>query len=608
MNEKAPGRKPSAKTYSAVNITEILSIVQARTGAAKKSPSGWQARCPAHEDKNPSLSISEGDDGRTLLHCQAGCTVEAVCAAIGIGAKDLFPVNGATVKPRLVCAYDYHDRDGNLVFQVCRFDPKDFRQRRPDGNGGWIKDVKGFQKVLYRLPEVREAVAECLTVYLVEGEKDADALAKLGLCATCNPGGANKWEPGYTETLTGADVVIFPDKDTPGRKHAAMVQSLLTGKANMIRVVELPDRDGRKVKDAADWIATGGTRAELERLVAIAPDWTPPGEVEVEAESSLPPIKNMAELLADESIITPSEIVKGVLHKGCKLILGGSSKSKKTFTLLDLALAVSTGTPFWVWDTTKGRVLYLNLEILEPFIRARVLALAQAKGIKQADLTGFDVWNLRGHVCPAAEMVQRVNAATTDRHYSLVIVDPIYKLSPGKDENSAGDMGELVNRLEQIPNQTGAALAYAHHYSKGNQSAKESIDRISGSGVFARDCDSLVTMTKHEVEDAFTIECTLRNHPEQTPFVVEWGFPIFKVRQDLDPAKLRQVKGRAPTHAVADILAVLKKHGELSTGDWEDECKDGLAMSHGTFAALKRQSIEHGLVMRSVLNKKWSVK
>jgi putative DNA primase/helicase len=270
---------------------EFVALLTARGYQPTPTINGWQARCPGHEDENPSLCISEGSDGRVLLKCQAGCTAQSVCDAIGIKLADLFPAKAIPQKPRLIQTYDYNAVAGDLLFQVCRYDPKSFRQRRPDGKGGWIWSLKGVKRVLYRLPEVIEANAEGQTICIVEGEKDANALAELGLCATCNAGGAEKWEISYSESLRGADVVILPDKDEPGRKHAAKVRQMLSDYANTVRVVELPDRNGHKVKDAADWTAAGGTREELLRLVASAPEWDRKTEAKtpapVEAEAGI---------------------------------------------------------------------------------------------------------------------------------------------------------------------------------------------------------------------------------------------------------------------------------------------------------------------------------
>jgi hypothetical protein len=248
-----------------------------RLRGVKETANGWDAHCPAHDDHNPSLGIAVADDGTVLLKCRShGCSADSICKAIGLKLTDLFPtrqVNGtASNNKKIVAAYDYVDAGGELLFQVVRFDPKDFRQRRPDPNGkeGWAWNLEGVPRVLYRLPEVLQAVAEGRPVYVVEGEKDADNLCRLGVTATTNAGGAGKWKNVYSETLRGASVVILPDNDAAGRNHALQVARSLYGVAASVRVVHLPDLPPKG--DVSDWLAAGGTREQLEKLAAAAPE------------------------------------------------------------------------------------------------------------------------------------------------------------------------------------------------------------------------------------------------------------------------------------------------------------------------------------------------
>lgn len=172
-------------------------------------------------------------------------------------------------RSRIVATYDYHDADGGIVSQVVRFDPKDFRQRRPDGKGGWNWSVKGVQVVPYRLPDIRNSIANGRTIFVVEGEKDADAVAALSLTATCNAGGAGKWRTPHAAALKGAKrVVILPDNDPAGRKHANSVAASLTGLVDDVRIVALPDLPVKG--DVSDWLAAGGTVDALKTLVADA--------------------------------------------------------------------------------------------------------------------------------------------------------------------------------------------------------------------------------------------------------------------------------------------------------------------------------------------------
>jgi predicted P-loop ATPase len=164
---------------------------------------------------------------------------------------------------KIVATYDYVAANGDLLFQVVRFEPKDFRQRHPDGNGGWLWKMNGVQRVLYRLPDVA-ALKPGSRIYVVEGEKSADAMDTLGLTATCSPGGANKWRDEYAAYLRDLDVVILPDNDDTGRRHAAMVAKSLNGIARRARTLNLPSLPDKG--DVVDWIAAGGARGTLEEL------------------------------------------------------------------------------------------------------------------------------------------------------------------------------------------------------------------------------------------------------------------------------------------------------------------------------------------------------
>ena len=164
--------------------------------------SGGQAmvQCPSHEDKTASLGVTEGADGRVLLKCFAGCPTDAIVAAMGLSLSDLFDAPIPTSERRELASYDYLAADGTLVYQVVRFEPKDFRQRRPDGMGGWIWNLHGIDRVLYRLPDL---YGQTVAV-VVEGEKDADRLAALGVASTTSVGGAGKWRDSYAAQLAAA--------------------------------------------------------------------------------------------------------------------------------------------------------------------------------------------------------------------------------------------------------------------------------------------------------------------------------------------------------------------------------------------------------------------
>jgi putative DNA primase/helicase len=247
-------------------------------GKFSTTTGGFVAPCPAHDDSNPSLSITDGKDGKVLVHCHAGCDQQVVITALK--SKKLWPeVEVAEPKrPRgrpkqvVVATYDYCDPDtGEVKLQVVRYEPKTFKQRRPDGKGGWSWSVPATERILFNLPAVAQNAGKA--VCIVEGEKDVLSLTKIGVVATCNPGGAGKWQPNYTDALAGRDVLILPDNDKPGEDHAEIVARSLYGRAKSVRIIRLPGLAEKG--DVSDWIDAGGSLADLARLRADAAVYEP---------------------------------------------------------------------------------------------------------------------------------------------------------------------------------------------------------------------------------------------------------------------------------------------------------------------------------------------
>lgn len=179
-------------------------------------------------------------------------------------------------KGRIAAVYDYCDHSGTLLYQVVRFDPKDFRQRVPKPEGGWRWHLGGIPRVLFRLPQVLDTVGQGGVVVVCEGEKDALAVARLGLCATTCSEGAGAWEESFSETLVGAGLVaVLPDNDQPGRAHATLVAQSLLRHRVPVRVIALPDLSDHG--DVSDWLAAGGTAVRLLELIRQTANWNSRG-------------------------------------------------------------------------------------------------------------------------------------------------------------------------------------------------------------------------------------------------------------------------------------------------------------------------------------------
>lgn len=259
-----------------VTLQDFIDAMTAKGCNPTPSGAGYAGYCPVHEsDHNghkPSLSFAQGDKQPVITKCHVGCTYPEIMAALGL-KPDPAPVNG---QRRIVATYDYHDATGHVVSHKLRYEPKDFRQCWPDGNGGRLwKKPKAAPAVLYRLPELLAGIAAGETVWFCEGEKDCDRLAAGGLTVTTNIEGAAKpdqkakWRQEYTTQLAGAArVILIPDHDDPGRAHMEYVAQTLRGKVGEVRTLELPGLPAKG--DVSDWLNAGHTAEDLLALAESA--------------------------------------------------------------------------------------------------------------------------------------------------------------------------------------------------------------------------------------------------------------------------------------------------------------------------------------------------
>jgi len=318
-----------------------------------------------------------------------------------------------------------------------------------------------------------------------------------------------------------------------------------------------------------------------------------------EAEAGgLPDLTPAHGIPAKEDIKLPAPLINGVLHCGHKMVIGGGSKSYKSWSMIDLAVSVASGLPWWGWDTRRASVIYVNLEIQPAFFHHRLWEVNGAKRRKVMPPNLY-MWHLRGHYydIEALEANLSVMLQRMEIEIGLLIIDPIYKAFDG-DENHAGDVKQFLSVIEHFSEKTGAAICYGAHFSKGNQAEKEAIDRIAGSGVHARDPDCVMVMTKHEEEDCFSVDSTIRNNPPVDDFVVQWGFPLMRRRPDLNPSALKRVGGAQPKGRPSvggDVVLEKLGRGAMTSHDWEVECPCG----NTTFRKLRDDLLKTGLVRKS---------
>ncbi len=466
--------------------TRGLKVTQAKGGK-------YEAQCPVHEDHKSSLSISEGDDGRALVHCHAlsGCTFDSIISALELQPSDLFVKTGERKvassfpasqpkrepssrtpkkkKPigKVVKAYDYVDGDGKLLYQAVRYAPKGFRRRSPKTGGGWSWRVPdGIPRVLYRLPEVIDAIASGQLVFLCEGEKDADAVAATGACGTTWIGGADQWLPEYATQLTGAAVVNLGDNDEPGQVSMRCRELALTKVAKIV--------DCRRAvvgKDVFDHLETGHDLADL------VPVETPPVK-ETKWRTNARTLEGVEPL--DVEWIWPGRVPRGMVT-----VLSGPKGSGKGQIVVDVIRAVTTGSTMPFGDGThwkrvpEGRCVYLNAEDPREYTLVPRLNAAGADLSRLIHFSSLERNDERITVTLADHFAE-IEAVVREHHPVLLAIDTL-RTHAGADLNSNSEMAPIMGRLALLAERYNLAVLVVHHPTKVPH-ARASSD-VSGAGV-----------------------------------------------------------------------------------------------------------------------------
>ena len=213
----------------------------------------------------------------------------------------------------------------------------------------------------------------------------------------------------------------------------------------------------------------------------------------------LPDPESMADVWDNLPSLAPP-LIDGVLRQGHKMLIAGPSKAGKSYALIELCCAIAEGKKWLEWNCTQGRVMYVNLELDRASCLHRFKDVYTALGITPNNLSNIDIWNLRGRSVPMDKLAQKLIRRASKKNYIAIIIDPIYKVITG-DENSADQMAHFCNQFDKVCTELGCAVIYCHHHSKGAQGGKRSMDRASGSGVFARDPDALIDLVELELND-----------------------------------------------------------------------------------------------------------
>lgn len=264
----------------------------------------------------------------------------------------------------------------------------------------------------------------------------------------------------------------------------------------------------------------------------------------------LPDPESLKDVWNDLPPLSPS-LIDGVLRKGHKMMLAGPSKAGKSFALIEMAIAIAEGRKWLNWYCSQGRVLYVNLELDRPSCLHRFKDVYDALGWPANNIANIDIWELRGKSIPMDKLAPKLIRRASKKNYTAIIIDPIYKIITG-DENSADQMAHFCNQFDKVCTELNCAVIYCHHHSKGAQGSKRSMDRASGSGVFARDADALLDMIQLETDQvglpgtAWRIEGTLREFKPFKPLNVWFEYPIHKLDETGELEKLTPDCDKAP--------------------------------------------------------------
>lgn len=483
--------------HATADIQRVVDALERHGCQPKRTGDGYAARCPAHEDSTPSLTVGYGRDGRIVFTCWASCTKQAIVDALGLQWSDLFPPrqNG---NAEIVATYAYQRRDRTLLMEVVRKAGKQFVQRRPDGNGGWIwKGVPASERVLYRLPEITQAIdLDGGPIYVVEGEKDADRLWGVGVAATTNPGGAGKWQDPYAETLEGADlVIVVADNDQPGYAHAHQVAESLQRRGIQHRVVR-PHLDH---KDVSDHLDAGLTLDDLEDAQPTAPE-----TADADAQTGEPAFRlnliTTAEIAALPEPPLGDQLLGPLLVRRQRVVIGGhTGEGKTTLTLQLLKAACSSGDTLGFQAQDRHKALIIDAEQGIYTIQRRV---AEA-GLADVDITyaihpdGLGLDQVPDHIHALRDELDR-------GRYDIVVADPLYKLHRGEsnDERAAVD---LMRTFDAWRAAFGFCLVIPFHCRKPppqNPGAKLTIHDIFGSSGYVRGAEIIIGIQR--VRDGYS--------------------------------------------------------------------------------------------------------
>jgi len=442
--------------------------------------------CPLHEDHHPSFSCNL-EEGLWKCHgCEKSGNVFQLAKLLSVPAPD----NETQIKKEIpetsflqeIARYTYEDENGKALFQVRRYFPKSFRQFHFDDQGHWTPGLNRTHTVLYKLPEILKSE----TVYIVEGEKDAETLSAWNIPATCNSMGAGKWKEEYSECLRDKSVVVIPDNDEVGFNHGNDVIKKLWGIAKAIKLVTLPFG-----KDISEWKKLGGTKKDLARLVRASHllSQIPISEIQRQVLSSSS--KTIQLITLKDLLAEPEEkidwTVEGLFSKGGLSLIVAKPKTGKSTLARQLALAVSKGESFLGRETEKGLVIYLALEERREDVKSHFRSM----GAQEEENLNLKIF---AGMAPS-DALEQVRSIAEREKPLLIVVDTLARLTRIKDLNDYSQVITGLQPLLAISREVKSHVCLLHHSKKGES---KGIDSALGSIGIVGTVDTILEMNRSE--------------------------------------------------------------------------------------------------------------
>ena len=488
-----------------------------------------ESRCPAHEDRSPSLSVGRGTKQPVVFHCHAGCHPETITKALDLSWQELCEPARRNGHGRLgdpVAEYRYVDESGRQLFRVVRYPNKQFRQHAANGAGGWAPKLGDARRVLYRLPDVLAAIEGGEEVWLVEGEKDADRLRAEGVVATCNPMGAGSWRPDYTATFTGraARVNLIADRDPEGYRHAHQVAGVLGAAGASVTVLEPATG-----KDISDHLAAGlglDDLAVVDLATIDVAEPPAPGRASRNGSASSNGAGGHRDRVLVASGITRARVEwlwPGRLPVGKLVMLDGDPDQGKSTLSLDLAARLSAGRPMPDGHELAGAAPALVLSAEDGLNDTIVPRLAAAG----ADLDQVHIWTevvdtdadgeprARPPVIPGDldRLVHHIRAIGA----RLVIIDVLMAYLDGAvNSHHDQDIRRVLHSLGVLAERTRATILILRHLNKSG--GGKALYRGGGSiGIIGAARSGLLAATHPEDENRKVLAVHKHNLAEPAP-------------------------------------------------------------------------------------------